>query len=179
MSVFDEVRLAQKREREREERFAALIATFDVLSREEKLLILARLADRLGEEEGAETHPVKNAAPTVQEPSASTAGRGELRPVFGAGANGGAVLFEATDGLNEQDGATGLARRAVAEAAKPLEIAEIIAAVHRVRPETPKPFIYSAVYKMAKTGRFLKHADGTYTLNPNYRAGSRKEAATE
>lgn len=227
MNVFEEMQLAQKREKEREDRFAALVSSFDLLSREDQLAILARLANRLESSTKNGVAQTPSAPATTEKPSQAASQTDEAnlqarayallqshpeglsvarvaRELYGVGPgglplrsdggrarsmlnylkdykkarsetreNGENVWFAVSPGedpadLAEEPGTTELIRRAVGESLTPMTMAQIVSAVHRVKPNSKKHFVYSAVFKMWKTGRFVKHENGTYSLNKGY-----------
>ncbi len=243
MSVFDEVLLAQKREKEREERFSGLLSTFDLLSRDEQLTILGRLASRYETGSNEEARPAQKTAPTFAPRAPSTTSI-EVAPAVGEAdsrlheraltmlkaSRGGVLTMQVTRALYARGGGlkrsdvgkaravlsylkergeahsdgegrwfagapptngaarevaaapedlnhareTALARRVVAESPNGLDIAGIVTHVLQLSENAQKTSIYSAVYKMAASGRFTKHPDGTYTINPSYRPTFRK-----
>lgn len=160
LGIFEEVAAVQRRERDREAAFALISEAFAKLGRQDQVLMLAKLANTI--ESPALSKATVETTNGHAAIGATTTGQQGRRVMATADHLTAAQLKEMTP--------TNLTRHVVQLANAPLMIDEIVAQVVRLRPDTPKPEIYSAVYKATKRREFNKTGD-SYAYNPDFRRG--------
>lgn len=164
MGIFEEVAAAQKREREREERFARITADFATLARSDQVLLLGKLANMV---EGPIV-PAGASAAQAPVPPPHRPANGSMRQPFLLRRP---AAVQTSMSSIDTTSVTAVTKQVVQQATEPVAIDEIIRRVLLINSELSKPEIYSAVYKAAKRGQFNKDDQGRYTYNADYRRG--------